>query len=204
MSAALAIPWGGRREMTALHLVKSPGPMPTLDVAGLVREHEAALRATAMRLCRDATDAGDLVQDTFERALRSRDRLRPGSNLRAWLLTILRNLFIDRCRRSAREPRSELKLELIDSGAAMPEPEAEPRWASITVVQLRGAVEQLPEEFRSVYLMHALEGRSYAEISTKLGIPGATVGTRLIRARRKLKALLQTELGLDEEDGEEP
>ena len=189
--------------MSALHLVKTTVPAAPLDVGALVREHESALRATALRLCRDPAEASDLVQDTFERALRSRDRLRPGSNLRAWLLTILRNLFIDKCRRGAREPRSELKLELIDSAFALPAPEAEPRWASITGAHLREAVDKLSEDFRSVYLMHALEGRSYAEISTRLGIPGATVGTRLIRARRKLKALLQVHLE-GEEDTEEP
>ena len=180
--------------MTALQLVKTSAPSTTLDVAALVREHESALRATALRLCRDSAEASDLVQDTFERALRSRDKLRPGSNLRAWLLTILRHLFIDRCRRSSREPRSELKLELLDTGAAIPEPEAEPSWAVITEAQLRAAVDRLSEEFRSVYLLHAIEGRSYAEISARLGIPGATVGTRLIRARRKLKILLQDHL----------
>ena len=193
--------------MSALHLVKSPAPAPapataTLDVGALVREHESALRATALRLCRDPAEASDLVQDTFERALRSRDRLRPGSNLRAWLLTILRNLFIDKCRRGAREPRSELKLELIDSAFALPEAEPEPRWACITESHLREAVDKLSAEFRSVYLMQALEGRSYAEISAALGIPGATIGTRLIRARRKLKALLEVHIE-GEEDIEE-
>jgi RNA polymerase sigma-70 factor, ECF subfamily len=200
MQAALAIYRGRPTAMTALQLVKTPASAETtLDVAALVREHESALRATALRLCREPAEASDLVQDTFERALRSQSRLRAGSNVRAWLLTILRNLFIDRCRRSSREPRSELKLELIDTGAAMPEPEPEPRWAAITTEQLRAAVDQLSQDFRSVYVLHSIEGRSYAEISVKLGIPSATVGTRLIRARRKLKNLLMPQLEGEEE-----
>ncbi|WP_241758773.1 RNA polymerase sigma factor [Pyxidicoccus parkwayensis] len=166
---------------------------PTLDsrwFAAFAREHEASLRATAMRLCGNATDARDLVQETFERGLRNLDRYKPGTDGRAWLLTILHHLFIDSCRSRARERRADVSAEDLEERLAAPEVEAAPAWASISPEQLREALEKIPEEFRTVYRMHALENRSYIEIAERLGIPKATVGTRLIRARRKLKELL--------------
>jgi RNA polymerase sigma-70 factor (ECF subfamily) len=170
-----------------------PLSTPTLDsrwFAAFAREHEAALHATALRLCGNPTDARDLVQDTFERGLRNLARYRPGTDGRAWLLTILHHLFIDRCRSRTRERRADVSAEDVEERIAAPEVEAAPAWASISPEQLREALEKIPEEFRSVYRMHSLEGRSYIEISERLGIPKATVGTRLIRARRRLKELL--------------
>lgn len=170
-----------------------PPSSPTLDsrwFAAFAREHEAALHATAMRLCGNATDARDLVQDTFERGLRNLARYKVGTDGRAWLLTILHHLFIDRCRSRTRERRADVSAEDVEERIAAPEPEAVPTWASISPEQLREALEKIPEEFRTVYRLHALEGRSYIEIAERLGIPKATVGTRLIRARRKLKELL--------------
>ncbi len=166
---------------------------PTLDsrwFGAIVREHEAALNATALRLCGNATDARDLVQDTLERGLRGLSRYKVGTDGRAWLLTILHNIFIDRCRSRTRERRADVTTEQVEERVAAPEPEAMPSWAAISPEQLREALEKIPEEFRLVYQLHALEGRSYNEISERLGVPKATVGTRLIRARRRLKELL--------------
>ncbi len=146
------------------------------------------MRAVALRLCRSQSDAHDLVQDALERALKSYARLPEGSNARAWLISILRNRFIDSCRRSVREKLDEgVTLEALP---APEEQEAAPGWASITTDDLAAAVDKLSEEFRVVYQLHALQGRSYNEIAARLGIPKATVGTRLIRARRKLRDLL--------------
>jgi RNA polymerase sigma-70 factor (ECF subfamily) len=165
----------------------------------MVREHTAAHNATALRLSRNQADARDLVQDTLERALRSFHRYQQGTSCRSWLLTILHHLFIDKCRRGSRDRRAEpAALELV-SVPAMEFAEEEPVWAKITPVDLRRALGQLPEEFRRVYELHALEGRSYNEIALALAIPKATVGTRLIRARRKLKKILMPE----EVDGDE-
>lgn len=170
-----------------------PPSSTTLDsrwFAAFAREHEAALHATAMRLCGNTTDARDLVQDTFERGLRNLAKYKVGTDGRAWLFTILHHLFIDRCRSRTRERRADVSAEDMEERIAAPEAEAVPTWASISPEQLREALEKIPEEFRTVYRLHALEGRSYVEIAEALGIPKATVGTRLIRARRKLKELL--------------
>jgi RNA polymerase sigma-70 factor (ECF subfamily) len=150
---------------------------------------EPHLKVVALRLCGNPADAADLVQDAFEKAYRNYDKLAPGTNPRAWAVTILHNLFIDRCRRSAREGK---KVDVEDVPLAAPDEERgpEPAWASLGAEDLRRALDALDADFRDVYRLHALENRSYKEISATLGIPTATVGTRLLRARDKLKKLL--------------
>ncbi len=180
-------------EPPRVELLRPATPAPVDEArrfSAFAREHEGILRATALRLCGNPTDANDLVQDTFERGLRSLARFQPGTDGRAWLLTILHHLFIDRCRSRTREARSDTPAEELEERIAAPEAEAQPSWASISTEQLRAALTKLPEDFQAVYRMHALENRSYQEIAATLGIPKATVGTRLIRARRKLRELL--------------
>lgn len=160
-----------------------------------LREHEQVLRALANRLCRSPADAGDLVQDTFERALRRREQYVPGTNLRAWLCTILHHLFLDRVRANNRGP-SHAPLDEV--AVAAPERESEPAWAALTRDDVVAAVARLEPEFRSVYELHSLEGVPYQEIASRLGIPKATVGTRLARARRKLRDLLMPARAADE------
>jgi RNA polymerase sigma-70 factor (ECF subfamily) len=154
--------------------------------ASAVREHEAALVAIARRLCVSAADADDLVQETYERALRAFDRYEDRGNLRSWLAAIMNNLFIDRCRKARRAPKIEGIEELQ---IAAPEPVAPPAWANVSSVQISAALDRISPEFRVVYELHAA-GRAYDEIARELGIPKNTVGTRLIRARKKLKEIL--------------
>jgi RNA polymerase sigma-70 factor (ECF subfamily) len=168
----------------------APSTGPGAGPRGLVEQHERALYSLALRLCGNAADARDLVQDTFERALRHLDRFQEGSNARAWLSTILRHLFISRCRSRTCERRGEVSVEELQEHLAAPESEPLPAWSAFSLEQLHSALERLPEGFREVYQLHALEGRSYEEVSARLRIPKATVGTRLIRARRKLRDLL--------------
>ncbi len=163
------------------------GVSPTFEAA--LREHYGALVNVATRLARDSADAHDLVQDTVERALRGFDSLRPESNVRAWLFTILRNAFLDRCRKRAALGTPE-QIDEEQIAAAPPEEAEPPAWASVTAEQLREAIAQLGEEFRTVYVLHAIEDASYLEIAERLGIPPRTVGTRLLRARRKLRDIL--------------
>ena len=151
-----------------------------------VREHEAVLTAIARRLCTNAADADDLVQETYERALRSLERYEDRGNLRSWLASIMNNLFIDRCRKAKRTPQHEGIDELQ---VASPEPVAPPAWANVTTAQIRAALDRIGPEFRDVYERHA-SGLSYDDIARELGIPKNTVGTRLIRARKKLKEIL--------------
>lgn len=155
----------------------------------VVREHQAALQAFAIRLCGSGSDARDLVQDTQERAFRRFDTFVPGTKCRAWLFTILHRAFIDRCRRRAAEGGIEC---LDDVDVAAPEPDEPPAWASVSSEQLAQAIASLEDEFRAVYELHAVESLSYQQIAERLGLPVNTVGTRLARARRKLRARLET------------
>jgi RNA polymerase sigma-70 factor (ECF subfamily) len=161
--------------------------------AQAVREHEALLTAIARRLCGNDADAADLVHDTYERALRALDRYSDRGNLRSWMVAILNNLFIDRCRKTRRTPKTEA---IDDVEIAAPEPSAPPAWARVTPQQVDAALATLGAEFRKVYQLHAL-GRSYDEIAAELKIAKATVGTRLIRARKKLRDALEREIGGD-------
>lgn len=155
----------------------------------LIQQHGRVIFSIALRLCGNACDARDLVQETFERALCHFDHFQEGMNGRAWLLTILRHLFINQCRVRARE-QSHVPAEDLEERIPAPEDEPPSAWAAFSLDHLLAAVEKLPEEFRKVYQLHAFEGRSYEEIALRLRIPKATVGTRLIRARRKLRELL--------------
>jgi RNA polymerase sigma-70 factor, ECF subfamily len=156
------------------------------DLTTFLREAQPFLAQVARRLCRNAGDVADLVQDTCEHALRGTQTL--PTNPRAWLTTIMHNLFINRCRASARRPHLQ-SIEDVPHLEA-PEPVVEPSWMTITVEQVREAVEQLEPAFREVYRLHVFEHRSYAEIAARLAIQPLTVGTRLTRARQKLRAIL--------------
>jgi RNA polymerase sigma-70 factor, ECF subfamily len=159
---------------------------------------EPFLYATALRLCRNPADARDLVQDTFECGLRDHGRLRSNSNVRGWLVTILYNRFMDRCRARAQEPQRTAIEEVAESYPAEEAPPEE-AWERVTFTELLNALEELEEPFKQVYQLGAIERRPYKEIAERLGIPLATVGTRLMRARGKLKSLLLRE----EAEGEE-
>jgi len=166
---------------------------PDARFAAFAREHRPLLLATARRLTGSDPDAHDLVQDTLERALRRFAQLPAGGNPRGWLFTILHNAFIDRCR-SDRAQRAT-PVDQVEERLAVPDAGEPAAWEQVTPEQVKAAVAQLPEEFRAVYGLHADERKSYEEISRALGIPKATVGTRLMRARRRLKEIL---LGEDE------
>ena len=153
--------------------------------------HRSALRAMALRLCRNSADADDLVQDALERGLKGFGRLGPESNPRSWLLTVLHNRFIDLCRRRSRRPR-ETPIDGVSLAA--PVPDSPPSWADVTNDEVLAALAQIGDDFRRVHDLHVLEKRSYEDIAGILGIPRATVGTRLLRARRRLRELLRREV----------
>lgn len=155
------------------------------------------LSRIAERLCANAADARDLVQDTFERATRIGlpPELRSPS---AWLVTIMNNLFIDRCRARARRPTHEPLVEQhADVTQLDPDP-PEPAWSRITVDDIREALATLDASYREVYELHTFERWSYEQIAERLSIQRVTVGTRLNRARKKLREVLVKRFGLEE------
>jgi RNA polymerase sigma-70 factor (ECF subfamily) len=160
------------------------------ELAAEVASLQKVLFARALGLARSHEDALDLVQDTFERALARRDQFVPGSSVRAWLLHIMRNLYIDRWRRRMRE-RAEAD-QFPELPAPEPSSEPPPAWEDLEGEQIVGALVALAPPFREVMEMRLVARRSYREISVALGIPTATVGTRLRRARNKLRDVLET------------
>jgi RNA polymerase sigma-70 factor (ECF subfamily) len=151
-------------------------------------EHLPYLRSLAARLCGRSDEAADLVQEVVERGLRWAPRLPERKNLRSWLKRVLCNLFIDGWRRRSRDC-SERVFDL-DALPANDDQGPPPRWAHIDDAAFRLAVDALAPEFRVVYRLHA-EGHDYDTIASRLRLPKATVGTRLHRARKKLRVLLE-------------
>jgi RNA polymerase sigma-70 factor, ECF subfamily len=159
-------------------------------MTALARELHAdvpLLAAIARRLCRNPFDADDLVQDTLERALRAGAGYMEQGKRRSWLAMILRNRFYDRCRAARARAIASAEVDEI----ATPDPTEPPPWEHITAAQIREALAQLDPPFRRVYELHA-SGRAYAEIASELGISINTVGTRLVRARSKLRLSLNS------------
>ena len=173
----------------------NPGPPPVPELARRVLTDQLpVVRAVARNLVRNATEVEDLVQDVFEKALRSLDRIDLAANPRGWMVTILHNLHIDRCRQRARMRPHVPCDDLPIAGPPGPDEGDAPIWSAITTEDVRRAAAMLPDDLREVYVMFALEGRSYIEVAGMLGIPKATVGTRLSRARARLKELLTARL----------
>jgi len=160
-------------------------------VEELVRLHEAELLAVALRLTRNREEASDLLQDALERALRFDGELAPQAPL-GWMVTVMRNLFVDRCRQR-RARHGYLRTLQAAAGAWPPEGgdtrEAPPRSARFGSDNLRDAVGELEAPFREVFELRA-RSLTLSQIGALLGIPVATAGTRLFRARRKLRAIL--------------
>ena len=149
------------------------------------------LYGTALRLTRNRADAEDLVQDTLVKAFRFADRFTPGTNLRAWLYTILHNTWRNRRRDAARE-QIDVDSERVEEVAASPgAPTAGDTPERILMrstldAELQAALESLPEAFRQAVWLRDVEEFSYAEIAEMLGIPIGTVMSRISRGRRLL------------------
>ncbi len=152
------------------------------------RNLQRFLRERAWRLAgRNLPDCEDLVQDTLERALRNLHRFTPGSDLQAWLATMMQRLMIDRHRRN----RNVTLTPLTDLPATEPDREREDRENLLlgTLARVDELLARLPRDYRAVLELHARGGLRYSEIARRLSIPVSTVGTRLLRARRMMRRI---------------
>jgi RNA polymerase sigma-70 factor (ECF subfamily) len=146
------------------------------------------LYSTALRLTRNEADAQDLVQDTYLRAFRSASSFAPGTNLRAWLYTILHNTFLNQRRDRGRDP-AEADSEAVEAAAgdtAGGETPEEQLLRDVMDADLRAALDRLPDAFREAVWLRDVEQFSYAEIAAIVGIPAGTVMSRISRGRRLL------------------
>ncbi len=148
-------------------------------------EHIPAMRRYARSLTGDVWAADDLVQDTLERAC-SRWRLwLAGTDLRAWLFTVMHNLFISDVRRLRRSP-SHLAVDLEDVGHEL----QAPSHTADLHIDLQRCLLRLPADQRFVLLLVTLEDMSYAEVAKVMGVPIGTVMSRLSRARDRMRELM--------------
>ena len=149
------------------------------------------LYAVALRLTRNRADAEDLVQDTYVKALRFAHQYRPGTNLKAWLFTILHNTWRNRVRDSSRASVVDVDSSLVDEAASLdgpvaPEtPERILRRATLDA-DLQAALDALPEAFRTAVWLRDVEELTYAEIADVLAVPIGTVMSRISRGRKLL------------------
>ena len=156
-------------------------------------QHMGALYSAALRMAKDKTEADDLVQDTYLRAYRFFHRFERGTCIKAWLLKILKNTFINNFKKQAKKPEhidfDRLRL-FEDEPASSHDPEEELLYSSFGD-EFNRAVNALPKEFRKVILMSDVEGFSYKEIAAQLDRPIGTVMSRLHRGRKLLQGSLR-------------
>ena len=153
------------------------------DLDGHIEQHIPRLRRYARALTGDRAAADDLVQDTLERALSRFHLWRQGSDLRAWLFTIMHNLYVNQIRSRIRHPHEPLDEQASDELRA-----SEPDWGELRDIE--EALARLPGEQRSVLLLVGLEQFTYDEAARVLDIPIGTVMSRLSRGRERLRLLL--------------
>ena len=153
------------------------------DHARLITQQIPRLRRYARALTGERAAADDLVQDTLERALSRFHLWRRGSDLRAWLFTIMHNIFINQVRSRSRYPH-----EPFDEPAADAMHYREPDWSELR--DIGAALARLPAEQRTVVLLVGLEQFTYEEAARVLEVPIGTVMSRLSRARERLRVLL--------------
>lgn len=155
--------------------------------------HLDALYSFALKLSRSRDDAEDLVSDTMLRALERWEQYRMGTNIRAWLFTILYHLFVSRKRRI--DAREVLAAEDADGHASFePVGEMDPEgryYDSFIDEQVVAAIEALPDEYRSAVMLSDVQGMRYAEVAEALNVPEGTVKSRLFRGRRILQKKLR-------------
>lgn len=150
-----------------------------------------ALYRTGLRMTRSEADAEDLVQETYVRALEALDRFEPGTDLKAWLLRILRNVHVSAWRRSRRGPRP---LEAVEADDALPPAQdafvrgdlALEQMRAVVGAEIEAALGALGPDSRTLVLLH-LEGLTDREMADVMGWPVGTVKSRLSRARAALR-----------------
>ncbi|PHQ68749.1 MAG: RNA polymerase subunit sigma [Paracoccus sp.] len=148
-------------------------------------DHLPALRAFALSLTREGASADDLVQDTIFKAWTNMDKFQPGTNLRAWLFTILRNTFYSARRKTKREVSD---TDGIHAARQATKPDHD---GKLALRDFRTAFQQLPDEQREALILVGASGFSYEEAADMTGVAVGTVKSRANRGRRKLAELLQ-------------
>jgi len=165
--------------------------MTAIEFTNLVQGVSQSLRPVAMKLTRDADDAKDLVQETLLKALNNRDKFKAGTNLKAWLYTIMRNTFINNYNKITKRSSN------IDSAEYLQYLNTDENYitqnkgtSTFVMSDIDKAIASLNEEHRTPFMMYYV-GYKYLEIADKLQIPIGTVKNRIHIARKELKQMLK-------------
>ncbi|MBV7407772.1 RNA polymerase sigma factor [Maritimibacter sp. DP1N21-5] len=161
------------------------------DPREAVVEHLPAMRAFAASLTRNSAAADDLVQDTIVKAWKNFDKFKPGTNLRAWLFTILRNTFYSDLRKKRREVED---VDGVMAGTLSEKPAHDGRLA---FADFEKVFSELPVEQREALILVGASGMSYEEAAETCGVAIGTIKSRINRGRSRLAELLE----LGDEDG---
>ncbi|AKP50654.1 RNA polymerase sigma factor [Cyclobacterium amurskyense] len=160
--------------------------MTTLEFSYSLTKLSTSLKPFALKLTRDMDDANDLLQDTMVKAFTNKDKFTDGTNLKAWLYTIMKNTFITNYQRMIRRGTfvdTTENLHFLNSGSAVIENGV---FGDFTMKDITKAIDKLDEVYKSPFLMH-YRGFKYHEIAIKLNIPIGTVKNRIHIARKILK-----------------
>jgi RNA polymerase sigma-70 factor (ECF subfamily) len=152
------------------------------------------LNSFAYKLTKNSEDAKDLYQETAFRAMSNRDKFRPGTNLKAWLFTIMKNIFINNYRKKVKANTimdNTDNLYYINSGRNSIENAAD---SNILIRELKDMIELLDDSTRIPFMMH-YQGFKYQEIADHLGLPLGTVKSRIFFARKDLKSQIARQYG---------
>ena len=171
------------------------------EVESKAEEFEAAALAYidsvyrfALCMAENESDAQDLVQDTYLKEYRFFDKFQEGTNCKAWLLTILKNTFINNIRRDRRHPQMLRLSEMKERGMELPI-DADPEYKVFGDMfgdDVTAAMDAMPDGYRTVVLLADVEGLSYREIADIVDCPIGTVMSRLSRGRKLLRKKLQS------------
>lgn len=174
---------------------KTNGRGTNRDFGQSALEHLDALYGFAMALTRDKGEAEDLVQDTYLRAVPAFRQLMPDTNLKGWLFTIMRNVWLNQLRHARAGPHFvELDRDREELSEWLTQVSADPYEMYVRKAErdeVRSAIQRLPTPHRQVVVLRDIEGFSYQQIARILGCPAGTVMSRLGRARRRLRHLLE-------------
>lgn len=165
--------------------------MSTIEFNQQFNQMSNYLRAFAYNLTKNVDDSRDLFQETAFRALTNRDKFRPGTNFKAWLFTIMKNIFINNYRKKVKANTlfdSTDNNYYINSGSNQVHNDA---GSNIMMQELNGFLDSLDDSIRVPFLMH-YQGYKYQEIADALELPLGTVKSRIFFARKALKGMVRT------------
>ncbi len=168
--------------------------MSTVEFFSKINDLTGSLNSFALNLTKNKIEAEDLFQETTYRALVNKDKFRPGTNFKAWMFTIMKNIFINNYRKKVKANTlidSTDNMYYINSGGSRISNAAE---SNILMEELEAMIESLDESIKTPFVMHYI-GYKYQEIAEYLDLPLGTVKSRIFFARKALKNEIEKSYG---------